>query len=600
MAISPYLNYMITLEANENLTALIMRYNYAYRGRVAQVPGYRFDYTLKAAVVPISSLTAVETIFKGEIYYKTPKWMLHGEKEPPKEEIHYFREKAVLPTLKYELFDYQKDGVSFMIDRIQEYGFVLNADSVGLGKTLQSIATMVWYMQHKGVRKVLIICKKSLKYQWESEIHKFTDLDIPIFVTGDTKKKRMKAYEGMQNCSSGILITSYHNYLNDTDIILKDDYGFCIIDEVHSLKARNGVMHQNIIKVVRGKRIVLLTGTPVMSKPDDIFGIVTIADKEYFGKYTDFRNRYLVMEYGIYGYQIIGAKRLDELQARIQSFMIRRTNYDIDLNVPEELPPTTINVPMDNVQTRMMEYVKELKQRLDDQKAELLEKYGEDAKAGFVPERVKEVIENINTKSKMYIATMQFISDDPYCFRMMSPERGINKDLLKYIPKNYTMSSKTESTIELVENIVSADEKVIIFCHFATPARMLRDRLQPKLEKIIGSKADDLIVLYTGLEGDVAREKNLKSFRESSTCKVMIATEAAAEGLNLQVAKYMIHYEQADTYAQRRQRIGRIKRIGSKYSHISIYDMCSEGSFDVIKIKKLERDKMIASALIGE
>ena len=104
--------------------------------------------------------------------------------------------------------------------------------------------------------------------------------------------------------------------------------------------------------------------------------------------------------------------------------------------------------------------------------------------------------------------------------------------------------------------------------------------------------------MYTGKESDDVREKNISAFKNNDSCKVLIGTDAAAEGLNLQVAKYMIHYEQPDTNAQKQQRIGRIKRIGRSQNKVVSIDMCSEHSFDEVKLKKMEKDKLIAESLV--
>ena len=72
-----------------------------------------------------------------------------------------------------------------------------------------------------------------------------------------------------------------------------------------------------------------------------------------------------------------------------------------------------------------------------------------------------------------------------------------------------------------------------------------------------------------------------------------------AEGLNLQVARYVIHYEQADTYAQKEQRNGRIRRIGSKYESVNVIDILSKDSFDTVKLMKLKRDKLISDSVLA-
>ena len=575
---------MITVQQiDENRISL--RCHYAYRQRCHDIPGAVFDYDRKVWIVPKVYLASVQAAFWGEIYYKTPLWKLMGEKEPPKEEVTYLGPEPKIPQLSLEPYDYQKTGIKYMIDRLNNIGFVLNGDSVGLGKTLQAIGTMKYFVENRGARKILIICKKSIKTQWAEEIRRIASwYKAPIFITGSTKKKRLDAYKGIAEVPNGILITNYHNFLNDFDEINRTNYDICVIDEAHCIKSRDGKMNKLIGDTVRGKRTILLTGTPIMSRPDDIWGITHMVAPSYFGTYKEFKERYLVTEFSIYGEQIIGAQNLDELQEKIQSFLIMRTADDVALQLPKQRAAKCIYCDFDSVQKRMQSVVQEMKDAQDQKKDKILKEYG-------LNDRTRDAVNELNELSKMFIASLQFIADDPAVFRYMNPQKGINRRLQCMVPESYRMSGKTEAAVDVVSEIVDADEKVIVFCHFASSARMLRDHFV----KIPGANP----VMYTGAESDEQREKSIAAFKGDPDCRVIIGTEAMAEGLNLQVARYVIHYEQADTYAQKEQRNGRIRRIGSKYESVNVIDILSKDSFDTVKLMKLKRDKLVSDSVLA-
>ena len=574
---------MITIQ-QISPNSISMRCHYAYRGRCRDIPGAEFDYNRKFWKAPLSSLPYIQAEFYGEIYYKTPLWKLKGLPEPTREDVLYQGPEPIVPELTLKPYGYQADGIKFLIDRLNNTGFAMNGDAVGLGKTLQAIGAIKWFKENRGARKILIICKKSIKSQWASEIRRIADWQqVPIFVTGSTKKKRMKAYEGIQESRYGILITNYHNFLHDDEEINKVNYDVCVIDEAHCIKSRDSKMNKLIGDTVCGKRTILLTGTPIMSRPDDIYGIVHMVAPDYFGTYEQFKERYIVTEFGIYGEQIIGAQHLDELQEKIRHFVIMRTAEDVALQLPKRRPAKRISCDMDGVQLRMQEIVQARKDKQDQKKQELMDRYG-------LTEWTKAEIEKINELGKMYIATLQFIADDPAVFRYMNPERGMNKQLQKMLPDSYGGSSKTDAAVDIVSEIVDADEKVIVFCHFASAARMLK----AQFDRIPGANT----VMYTGAESDEKREENIDAFKNDPECRVIIGTEAMAEGLNLQVSRYVIHYEQADTYAQREQRIGRIRRIGSKYDYIAVIDLVTKGSHDEIKMRKLANDKLISDSCL--
>lgn len=575
---------MITIQ-QMGATHLSMRCHYAYRSRCHSIPGASFDYARKFWIAPISSLPYILKEFNGELYFKTPLWKLEGSRPDTEKKTLYLGPEPDVPHLELRPYPYQERGIKYMIDRLNNVGFVLNGDAVGLGKTIESIGTMKWFVENRGARKILIICKKSIKTQWESEIRRIAGWDkVPIFITGSTKKKRLDAYKGIQESPIGILITNYHNFLNDSEEINKTNYDICIIDEAHCIKSREGKMNRLIGDTVCGKRTILLTGTPIMSRPDDIWGIVRMVAPHYFGTYDQFKARYIVTEFGIYGEQIIGARHLDELQERIQHFLIMRTAEDVALDLPKRLPAKRVPCHMDATQIKMQAIVEERKARQDQKKKEILDTYG-------VNEKTMEEIEKLNELGKMYIATLQFIADDPAVFRYMRPERGMNKQLQEMLPDAYTSSEKTDATVDIVSEIVDADEKVIVFCHFASTARMLK----AQFDRIPGANT----VMYTGAESDEKREQNIASFKTDPDCRVIIGTEAMAEGLNLQVARYVIHYEQADTYAQREQRIGRVRRLGSEHDCIYVIDVVSLGSFDEVKMAKLRSDYQVSSAILA-
>lgn len=579
----------VTTVQQINRNEISIRCHYAYRGRCRSIPGAEFDESRKAWVVPVSSIWAVLAEFPGEIYFKTPLWKILGEQAPPKKNYECLGPVPDLPRLMLKPYDYQAEGIRFMIDRLNNVGFCLNGDSVGLGKTLMAVGTLKWFVENRGARKILIICKKSIKGQWASEIRRIAGWEVaPIFVTGSTKAKRVKAYKGIEEAPNGILITNYHNFLHDSEEINRVNYDICVVDEAHSIKGREGKMNELIGSTISGKRTILLTGTPIMSRPDDIYGIVKMVAPKYFDSYEEFKKRYLHVEFGIYGEQIIGAKNLDELQDRIRLFLIMRSAEDVALELPK-IKVKRVGCSMDYLQLRMQGVVEDLKAKLNQEKEDLLRTQG-------LTEQTKADIEAMNDKEKQYLATLQFIADDPAVFRYKKESKGINAYFRKMLPDSYKMSAKTETAVDLIDEIVSAGEKVIVFCHWASSARMLRDHF----EKINGAG----VVMYTGAESDEIRERNREAFLNDPDTNILIGTEAMAEGLNLQVCPYLINYEQADTYAQREQRIGRIRRIGSKYESVNIIDLVSESpnvkSRDDVKLTKLERDKLISDSLLKD
>ena len=577
-------NLMLTLELSKSRKYIFIRCHPSYARRIHEIPqDPQFSYEKKAWVTTADALPFIEEHFKGEIYYKTPKWAFEGKDGPDKINPVFYRDKAALPPMKIDPYDYQAFGAQFMIDRIKKYGFCLNSDGVGAGKTVQSLMVISHFVNTDEASNVLIICKKSIKRQWESEIDKFTPKPLPVYVIEGEKRKRDRTYEEMRKEGRGMMIVNYHAFLNDFTQINSFPWDIVVLDEAHSVKSNKSKMNSLIGYTMRGKRCIFLTATPILSSPEDLYGIISMGSLTYFGSFKEFEKRYLVIEYGKFGRQIIGARNLDELTSLTSEIMIRRTPMDINVELPD-LVEVPIKTEMDDVQKQLTAFIEKQKSELDSAKEKIL------SDTDLPKEDRMDMIEQINDKSKMFLAAQQFTADDPRIIHMM--ESGFVSNMLKgFVPKTYPGSAKTESTIDTVESITSAGEKVIVYCHYSTPAKLLAGLI----EKQLGITP----LMFTGEEKDEEREEVLKKFIGDSDASVLIGTDAMAEGLNLQVARYEIHYEQADTDAIRTQRIGRIKRIGSNHDSVVVYDMLTEGSFDEIKVNKIQRDKDTSNSIIG-
>lgn len=502
---------------------LSIKSDYFYRHRIKALPTAKFDQNTKEWTIEPCILGTLENNFQGELVYKTPRWVILNQPMPDMSTMYQISDKSIkTPALKLKLYDYQDFGIRFMIDKLNKYEFVILADDVGIGKTVQSIGAMKWYMDNKGVKKILVVCKKSIKKQWKDEVKKFTDLNNdPNFVihyTGKTPAQRKKGYKLFQDAKSGILITNYHTFLNDTPSIAALDIDFVVVDEVHSVKARTGKLNNNIGSVVRNKPTIFLTGTPVMSKPEDIFGIVQMSNPKYFGTYTKFRERYIVMDTsGRYGARIVGAKNLDELRAKVQDIVIRRTEYEVAIQLPQTIIQRK-DCDMDATQEHILCKIQETQDMLGNDLEKL--KYQQSSRqisSAVFEERYKM----IDAQSKALIAARQAASTDPRLF-LSSNSKMMREKYGTMLPASYKMSSKTESILDTVEDIITNGDKVILFTKFRTCAQMIAT----DIKAVLGQVA----LLYTGAEDETARNNAIDLFKNTTNHNVLIGTEAMAEG----------------------------------------------------------------------
>lgn len=579
---------MLTITADMELRILNIKSAYAYGDRLRCLPDAKWSSASKVWQIPFSSLGRLLTDFRGELYFKTPLWEIKGEPAPDVIGDYNIDKRIAIPEMKLQLYPYQQYGAKFMIDRLCTSGFVINADGCGLGKTPQAIACLLWFAKNRNAKKILLSVKKSIKGQWAQEIAKFSSLadEFTIAVTGDTVKRRKDAYKAAREAEKSILITNYHNFLNDTEMIASIKYDIAVIDEAHCVKARNGVMNANISKAIRNTPTVFLTGTPIMSRPGDIFGVISMSNPYYFSKYTPideqwpaFKSRYIVTEFSFGREAVIGAKNLDELREKCQSVTIRRTISEVAISMPE-ITEKNIRIDSDKVQQDMSDLCRDSDTDAKDQYESF---------SGRSDDYSVEQARKLSNFMKGLICIRQAIATDPMLMKR-SASRMVTP-FLNLLPGTYKISPKTEAILDTVSEIIDSGEKVILFSKFRTTAIYMADMIKEKLKQEA--------LLYTGAEDQQQRDKAVDLFRNSPEHSVLAGTDAMAEGLNLEQARHVINIDLPDTFAIYAQRAGRVRRVSSKYSNVFIYNFITAGSYDENRFMNIEKNKNLDDALIS-
>ncbi len=578
---------MLTVTQSQDGQYLFIKAHYYYSQRIKNIPSAIWNSMGKFWQINKCYANELEKEFHDEIYYKTPVWVIFNKPKPDYSKFYMLPDTVMAPPIKqpYKLYDYQEFGARFAIDRINKYGFCIIADDVGLGKTNQAISVLLDRI-NKGVKKILIICKKSIKTQWQEEIEKFTDIPFSFDIqkTGDTKTKRKKAYDSIRNSINGILITNYQTFLNDEKEIANINFDFVIIDEAHVISGYGTKTNNAIRRVVAYKPCLFLTGTPVMSKPEQAYGIISIAEPDYFGPWKTFKKEFIVEQFQGNYTATIGARNLSKLRNTIQDVMIRRTEYEVSVSLPKTVP-IPIKCPLDGVQETLIFEINRKREALLQEFEAITLQYNKNPNQGLY-----QKLQQIDAQIKGLIAATQATADDPRMF-YMSSSQYLQKNFLQFVPNNYKKSSKVEKLVDIVDNITNGGDKVIIFTKFRTSALLIQEQLQKDL------KLNSL--LYTGKENEQQRDNNINLFKNDDDYKILIATEAGAEGLNLTVAKYVINFNLPDTAAIYTQRIGRIRRVSSTFNNVIVYNLLTEGSKDVERWENIERNKDLEGALIS-
>ena len=208
------------------------------------------------------------------------------KRKKKEETIDYLKDNMVrkvesLPDkLRKALYDFQVEGVKFGIEHHCRF---LLADEMGVGKTIQAISLAYIY---RDSWPVLIVCPGSMKYLWKGEIQTWLGLkDYRINILNSSKQKiSQEAY---------FYIISYDLVRNVLKKLRKMIFDFVILDEAHSIKNKDSLRAKNILPIaIRAKRLILMTGTPLLAKPYEGYPLLYALRPDLFGYFKKFAYRY--------------------------------------------------------------------------------------------------------------------------------------------------------------------------------------------------------------------------------------------------------------------------------------------------------------------
>ncbi len=406
--------------------------------------------------------------------------------------------------LKTELRPYQLDGIAFAAGT----GRAVLADDMGLGKTIQGIGVAELLSRHAAVENVLIICPASLKSQWRSEIRRFSHRSVRLVL--GSHKERPAQYAGDQFFT----VCNYEQVLRDILAIERVAWDLIILDEGQRIKNWEAKTSR-IVKALKSPFALVLSGTPLENRLDELFSVVEFIDDRRLGPAFRFFNRHRVVdEKG----KLLGYKHLDQLREALNPILLRRTRRQ----VLDELPPRTTEViriaPTD--------------EQLDMQKGH------------------RNIVQTIINKK--YLSEMDLLRLQKallMCRMCADSTFLVDKQAPGY-------SSKLAELGVLLDQLgAEADRKIVLFSEWTTMLNLIEPLLEARKMN------------YVRLDGSVPQKKRqelIHRFQNDPACMLFITTNAGATGLNLQAANTVINVDLPWNPAVLEQRISRAHRMGQQ------------------------------------
>lgn len=474
--------------------------------------------------------------------------------------IDFDEESLEMP---HPLLDYQRGGIHYA--ELKD-GRILLADDMGLGKTIQGIGIAKKYIQDW---PVVVVAPASLLLNWRSEFLKWLPNDLKNGDVSVMKNSKM-------NPSGKIVVCSYDYAFKKTVELYQflGARGILLVDEAQNIKTLAAKRTGGVINLSHfAKRSVLMTGTPILNRIEELYSLVHAIAPQDWGTYYDFVFRYCNAKKTKFGLVVNGISNDEELQRRLRdTIMCRRLKKDVLKQLPEK---------------RRSTFVLEPDKTLKNQASNIIKDH---------VERIIYYIDDCNEDLQM--VKSKILSD-----------QSVNiSDTLFEAYKLSGMAKVNSLCAWVKEKIESGLKKIIIFGHHAD----FLNKVQESIEKMNvdiekrndKEKSDELKIEPLGImriDGKTSKDKRFKNqnmFQEDPKCNIaLLSINAANSGLTLTASNVVIMGELPWTPGVSRQAEDRVHRIGQK-ENVDIYYTIAEGTFDGALWNMLKNKSIIASKVL--
>jgi SNF2 family DNA or RNA helicase len=580
-----------------------------YINKVTNMPNREYDFKEKCWTIPRRDLPILQSKFKDIEFLEEVQ-----DLEKPIRDTSTYAHMG--KHMKLQPYDYQKEAIKFGVD---SQG-ILIVYPCGSGKTPIGIGIFDEAKRAKVVKGPgLIVVKASLKTQWLKEIMKFSDYKVKIIeTTADVtasiadKIKRREAnlkkgtlrgkplskhqiaqykdeIEELQAEMDSALSKQFDGYdlfvlnyetLNEEAIrkeLRKRKIDYIFADEIHYVKSHDAKRSKALHEFGDVKLRIGATATPVKKDYQDIFGIFKFVQPTLFSSFSSFAKLYI--KYAGFG-KISGFKNTDHLQKKIAPYIIVKTKEEIS----DQLPSLLVMQRYCDLYPEQQDASDMIMQELD----ELNDQVRKIRASCFTQADIDNNPELGMMEMKiMGLQTFaQEIADSPRLLQLTDSQ------MAKSYAIDSVRSSKLEMMADLVEEIINSGEKVCIFSKFERMHNILA-------EKILSIDKTIKIARVSGSMSDKHRYAEIyDKFRDNDEYKVLLGTDAMAEGANLSKCQYLIEFDLAESFAVQTQRHGRLERADSIHDNVTVYQLIANNSWDEIQAKIVAKKEGYDTELI--
>lgn len=445
---------------------------------------------------------------------------------------------------------YQVRGFSWL-SFLKQWGMgACLADDMGLGKTIQTLVLLQrdWKAEK---RPSLLVCPTSVVANWKKEAERFTP-DLPVLIHHGGQRTRSAAF-AKQVEQYALILTSYSLLHRDRELFEKVKWGSVILDEAQNVKNPQTKQSQ-AARAIKGDFRIALTGTPVENHVGDLWSILEFLNPGWLGTLADFRKRFFIP---IQAEQDAdAATRLKRLTA---PFILRRlkTDKSIIADLPDKLEMKVFCQLTREQATLYQSVVDDLNQSLES--AEGIQRKG-------------IVLATLTKLKQVCNHPAHFLGDNSAI-----PDR----------------SGKLARLTEMLEEVLEAGEKALVFSQFTEMGEILKRHLQDTFGK-------EVLFLHGGVprEQRVRMVDRFQSPEATSPRVFLLSLKAGGTGLNLTEAQHVFHFDRWWNPAVENQATDRAFRIGQT-KNVQVHKFVCVGTVEEKIDEMIEKKQAVAARVVG-
>ncbi|KAB5561235.1 hypothetical protein DKX38_006192 [Salix brachista] len=471
---------------------------------------------------------------------------------------------VVDPLLVRFLRPHQREGVQFMFECVSGFYSTANingcilADDMGLGKTLQSI-TLLYTLLGQGfdgkpmVKKTIIVTPTSLVSNWEAEIKKWVGERVKLIALCEsTREDVVSGIDSFTNPSSSfqVLIVSYETFrMHSSKFSNSESCDLLICDEAHRLK-NDQTLTNRALASLSCKRRILLSGTPMQNDLEEFFAMVNFTNPGVLGDAAYFRRYYETPI--ICGREPtateeekqLGAERSGELSAKVNQFILRRTNALLSNHLP---PKVKRAITEEAKKSKILAYITALKKLCNH------------------PKLIFDTIKNGSPGTSGFEDCMRFFPPGMFSGRSGSWTGGDGAWV--------ELSGKMHVLARLLAHLrLRTDDRIVLVSNYTQTldlfAQLCRERRYPHIR-------------LDGTTSISKRQKLVNHFNDPSKDQFvfLLSSKAGGCGLNLIGGNRLVLFDPDWNPANDKQAAARVWRDGQK-KRVYIYRFLSTGTIE--------------------